>query len=70
MENDQSGFGGRSLRGVAVASYGGKASEEHKRRRMRSVLRTLYFGLRSVQLVHDVYVHQWSIESGVVLAVL
>jgi hypothetical protein len=71
-ENDRSGFGDRTGRYVALAGFGGKTCEEHngKNRRVRPVLRTLYFRLRSVQLVHRVYVHQRSIDTGAVLALL
>jgi hypothetical protein len=71
-ENDDSGFGDLTRRDVAVAGVGGKACEEHRGsdRRVRPVLRTLFFRLRSVQLVRGVYVHQRSIVSGAVSALL
>jgi hypothetical protein len=71
-EIDRSGFGDRTGRYVALAGFGGKTREEHngRNRRVRPVLRTLYFRLRSVQLVRRVYVHQRSIDTGAVLALL
>jgi len=68
--NRRSGVGGRARRSIAVAGSGGKAREgrEEDDRCVRPIRGTLYFRLRSIQLVHDVYVHERSIDAGAVLA--
>ena len=56
---------------VNVAGARGKARKgEQLDWCLRPTRRTLHLRLRSVQLVHDEYLHQWPIDAGAVLALL
>jgi len=66
---DRSGAGGV----VDVSGNGGKTCKVVKNenvRCLRATERPLHFGLRSIQLVHDVHLRQRSIDCCAVLALL
>jgi hypothetical protein len=65
--------GGSPCRGIDVSGYGGKTCKSDKAddvRRLRAAERPLRFRLRSVELVHDVYLRERPIDPGTVLALL
>ena len=63
---------GSSCRRIDVSLQGGKTRKAGKGnvRRLRAAERPLHFRLRSIELVHDVYLRELSIDRGTVLALL
>jgi len=64
---------GSASGGIDISSNGGKTCKGDKGedvRRLRATERPLHFGLRSIQLVHDVHLRQRSIDCCAVLALL
>jgi len=66
-------IGGSPCRRIDVFGYSGETCKAGKRedvRRLRTAERPLRLRLRSIELVHDVYLRERPIDRGTVLALL